>query len=93
LERAHPLIFWSFHHPPKRCEWDEYSARITGNKRQVCFASDQDFTAHVSWLKDYSKKYQVDIHAWILMTNPIHLLCTPRADNAVSHMMQSLGRR
>jgi len=26
------------------------------------------------------------------MTNHVHLLCTPRGQNAVSHMMQSLGR-
>jgi hypothetical protein len=24
----------------------------------VCFASEQDFAAYASWLKDYSKKYQ-----------------------------------
>jgi len=64
-----------------------------GNNRQVCFAGEQDFAAYASWLKDYSKKYQVDIHAWVLMTNHVHLLCTPRADNAVSRMMQSLGRQ
>jgi putative transposase len=63
-----------------------------GNNRQVCFASEQDFAAYAGWLKEYSKKYQVDIHAWVLMTNHVHLLCTPRAENAVSHMMQSLGR-
>ena len=63
-----------------------------GNNRQVCFASEQDFAAYVSWLKDYAKKYQVDIHAWVLMTNHVHLLCTPRVDNAVSLMMQALGR-
>ena len=64
-----------------------------GNDRQVCFASEQDFVAYAGWLKDSSKKYQVDIHAWVLMTNHVHLLCTPRADNAISHMMQSLGRQ
>jgi len=63
-----------------------------GNNRQVCFADEQDFTAYAGWLKGYSKKYQVDIHAWVLMTNHVHLLCTPRGQNAVSHMMQSLGR-
>lgn len=45
-----------------------------GNNRQVCFVSEQDFTAYISWLKDYSNKYQVDIHAWVLMTNHVHLL-------------------
>jgi len=63
-----------------------------GNNRQVCFASEQDFAAYAGWLKEYSKKYQVEIHAWVLMTNHVHLLCTPRAENAVSLMMQSLGR-
>jgi len=64
-----------------------------GNNRQVCFGGEQDFAAYAGWLKDYSKKYQVDIHAWVLMTNHVHLLCTPRVENAVSQMMQSLGRR
>ncbi len=63
-----------------------------GNNRQVCFADEQDLEAYAGWLKGYSKKYQVDIHAWVLMTNHVHLLCTPRGQNAVSHMMQSLGR-
>jgi putative transposase len=42
-------------------------------------------------MKDYKKKYQVDFLAWVLMTNHVYLLCTPRADNAVNQMMQSLG--
>ncbi|MDD2724870.1 MAG: transposase [Methylovulum sp.] len=63
-----------------------------GNNRQVCFANEQDFAAYAGWLEGHSKKYQVDIHAWVLMTNHVHLLCTPRGQNAVSHMMQSLGR-
>jgi putative transposase len=63
-----------------------------GNNRQVCFGSEQDMVAYVGWLKAYSKKYEVDIHAWVLMTNHVHLLCTPRANNAISQMMQSLGR-
>lgn len=64
-----------------------------GNNRQVCFASEQDFSAYINWLKEYAKKYQVSIHAWVLMTNHVHLLCTPQVENAVAHMMQSLGRQ
>ncbi len=64
-----------------------------GNNRQVCFAGKQDFSAYAGWLKAYSKKYQVNIHAWVLMTNHVHLLCTPRDNHAVSHMMQALGRQ
>lgn len=64
-----------------------------GNNRQICFADDQDFAAYANWLKAYSKECQVDIHAWVFMTNHVHLLCTPQAENAVSRLMQSLGRQ
>jgi putative transposase len=37
--------------------------------------------AYVTWLKQYAKKYKVSIHAWVLMTNHVHLLCTPSTAN------------
>ncbi len=64
-----------------------------GNNRQVCFGGDQDMKAYLSLLKEYSNKYNVDIHAWVLMTNHVHVLCTPNEDGGVSKMMQSLGRQ
>ena len=39
-----------------------------------------------------SIKFGVDIHAWVFMTNHIHLLCTPHSENGVSRMMQAMGR-
>ncbi len=64
-----------------------------GNNRQVCFVSDEDHAAYAGWLQEYSKKYNVEVHAWVMMTNHVHLLCTPRQEGGVSRMMQSLGRR
>ncbi|WP_438865008.1 transposase [Neptunicella sp.] len=58
-----------------------------GNNRQVCFGSEQDFARYVNWLKDYAQKSQVDIHAWVLMTNHVHLLCTSRSENGIGKMM------
>jgi putative transposase len=63
-----------------------------GNNRQVCFGSEEDMKAYLNWLKRFSKKYFVDIHAWVLMTNHVHLLCTPHEQGAISQMMQSIGR-
>ena len=48
--------------------------------------------AYVDWLKEYAKKYNVSVHAWVLMTNHVHLLCTPSCVQGISKMMQSLGR-
>ena len=39
-----------------------------GNNRQVCFVSDEDHGAYAGWLKEYSEKYKVDIHAWVMTT-------------------------
>lgn len=64
-----------------------------GNNRQACFTTNKDFRAYIGWLKEYAKKCEVDVHAWVLMTNHVHLLCTPRKPKAMSALMQSLGRR
>jgi len=64
-----------------------------GNNKQVCFVTNQDFAAYINWLKEYANKYQIDVHAWVLMSNHVHLLCTPKITNGISVMMQSLGRQ
>lgn len=64
-----------------------------GNNHQVCFCNEQDMAAYIGWLKDYANKFDVEIHAWVLMTNHVHLLCTPRSVGGVSAMMQGLGRQ
>ena len=63
-----------------------------GNNRQVCFVGDQDFSVYTDRLKQYSEEFSVDIHAWVLMTNHVHLLVTPKKTGSVSKMMQALGR-
>jgi REP-associated tyrosine transposase len=63
-----------------------------GTNRQACFASEGDFAAYASWLSEYAEKYHVSIHAWVFMTNHVHLLVTPDTSEGVSKMMQSLGR-
>ena len=63
-----------------------------GNNRQVCFTSDKDLAAYAAWLYEAAEKYDMAIHAWVFMTNHIHLLVTPGSDNAISKCMQYLGR-
>ena len=63
-----------------------------GNNRQACFGSEADFSAYAYWLEESSRKYKVLIHAWVFMTNHVHLLVTPETNDGVSRMMQTLGR-
>jgi putative transposase len=64
-----------------------------GNNRQVCFGSDEDLAAYAHWLEEYARKLAVAIHAWVFMTNHVHLLLTPSTGSGVSELMRALGRR
>ena len=64
-----------------------------GNNRSICFASDEGCSAYAHWLREYAEKCEVLIHAWVFMTNHVHLLATPSTDSGISTMMQALGRR
>ena len=64
-----------------------------GNNRQACFFAEQDFLFYVECLKEAIRKYQCQLHAYVLMTNHVHLLMTPQQDNGISKVMQSVGRR
>jgi putative transposase len=43
-------------------------------------------------LREYAAQFKVAIHAYILMTNHVHLLATPSCETGISQTIQSLGR-
>ena len=63
-----------------------------GNNRCDCFYSSDDKATFFKYLKQGAKKYDVDVHAWVLMSNHFHLLLTPHAWNSVSRLIQHIGR-
>jgi putative transposase len=63
-----------------------------GNNRHICFASDDDLKAYAHWLYEGSRKCNVQVHAWVFMTNHVHLLLTPMEEMSISLMMQHIGR-
>jgi len=48
-----------------------------GNNREPVFFDDEDRWTYLNLLGHYTQKYQVDIWAYCLMTNHIHLLAVP----------------
>ena len=62
-----------------------------GNNRAECFFSDHDKTVYLGILRNASNRYGLQVHAWVLMTNHVHLLATPGRESAVSKTMQYLG--
>lgn len=63
-----------------------------GNNREVIFVSDDDYRFYLEKLQDACTKFHCDVHAYVLMTNHVHLLITPHAEEGISKVMQYLGR-
>ncbi|MFT7723129.1 MAG: transposase [Roseateles sp.] len=66
---------------------------LRGNNRQAIFFSDLDREHLLATLAEAAAQYRVAVHAYVLMDNHLHLLLTPPTADALSRMMQSLGRR
>jgi putative transposase len=64
-----------------------------GNDRQAIFFSDGDREVYLGWLLAAARERGCRIHAYVLMTNHVHLLLTPERPDSLPRMMQSLGRR
>ena len=64
-----------------------------GNNRKATFFSEEDYMRYLSDLKSASDQHQCEVHAYVLMTNHVHLLMTPHKGDGIAKTMQSLGRR
>lgn len=64
-----------------------------GVDRQPCFASHADYAGYLRELAEAAAKHECAIHAYVLMTNHVHLFATPNTTGAISRMMQAIGRR
>jgi putative transposase len=63
-----------------------------GNNRTACFFAEADYGYYLEFLSKAAKKCACAVHAYVLMTNHVHLLLTPSDVGAVANVMQSLGR-
>jgi putative transposase len=66
---------------------------LRGNNRQAIFRGDGDRIYFHRCLAELSRLERLEIHAYVLMTNHVHLLATAATREASSRVMQRLGRR
>ena len=64
-----------------------------GNNRSDCFNSAEDKAIFIKYLAEATATHHADVHAWVLMSNHVHLLVTPSRADSVSSMMQRLGHQ
>lgn len=65
---------------------------VRGNNREPIFYAEEDYQFYLEKLKQACDKHSCDVHAYVLMTNHVHLLITPHNENGISKAMQMLGR-
>ena len=65
---------------------------IRGNNREPIFYSDEDYLFYLEKLQQACVKHECELHAYVLMTNHVHLLITPNKTDGISKAMQMIGR-
>jgi putative transposase len=65
---------------------------VRGNNRSAFFCCDADYRFYLEKLSAACKKHDCQVHAYVLMTNHVHLLMTPFSETSLSKTMQMLGR-
>lgn len=79
---------------PTRLNLPDIPQHITqrGNNRQACFYFDDDYRLYLELLHESCRAHDCSLHAYVLMTNHVHLLMTPSTPEGVSKVIRDLGR-
>ncbi len=64
-----------------------------GNRRENVFFTDNDRLVYLEWLQEYCTRHEVDVLAYCLMTNHIHLVAVPNTDSGLQQALKPLHMR
>ena len=63
-----------------------------GNNRMPCFAGPADHLVYLTLLRQYAAEAVCQVHAYVLMTNHVHLLLSAASRTGPSVLMRRLGQ-
>jgi putative transposase len=64
-----------------------------GHNRAPCFFSEADHMYYLGELREQARRGDVAVHAYVLMTNHVHLLMTAADTEGIPQVMKLLGQR
>ncbi len=64
-----------------------------GNRRQQTFFNDEDYQSYLALMTEWCLKYHVEIWAYCLMPNHIHLIAVPRTKEGLNLAVGEAHRR
>ncbi len=56
-----------------------------GNNREACFIEPENYRFYLNLWEELSRRYELAVHAYCLMTNHVHFLVTPGREARVEH--------
>ena len=63
-----------------------------GNNRHACFFRDADYRRYLAKLQECAQRFDCQVHAYVLMTNHVHLLVSPGVPTAISWFMKRVAQ-
>lgn len=64
-----------------------------GNRRGEVFFSDGDRAVYLGWLAQYCERFRVEVLAYCLMTNHVHLVAVPETETGLQNVIRPLHTR
>jgi len=64
-----------------------------GNRRQQTFFCNEDYLAYLTLMAEWCRRYRVDIWAWCLMPNHVHLIAVPQDEDGLARAVGEAHRR
>jgi len=70
----------------------DYPHHITqrGNYRQMVFEEEEDYSRYLELLVHYSGRHQLEVWAYCLMPNHVHIVGVPRAEDSLSSVFRTV---
>ena len=70
-----------------------YHITQRGNRREDVFFSDGDRQRYLAWMREYCARQRVDILAYCLMTNHVHVIVVPPSEDSLQNVFRPLHTR
>lgn len=64
-----------------------------GNRRQTTFFCEDDYKTYIALMSEWSKKYNVEVWAYCLMPNHVHMIAVPESEEGLRASIGEAHRR
>jgi putative transposase len=70
-----------------------YHITQRGNRREKVFFKKPDYAQYLDWLKEYCQEARLNVYAYCLMSNHLHLVAIPQQPDALVRVFKPLHMR